>query len=301
MAIDQIYLLGPEGTFSDHAARRFRDHLARNGQSKTPDLSYTRSIPEALELASQHPLSRAVTPIENSESGIVVATQDHLTRYGLFIEWEISVRVRFRILSDVPLAEVVGLYVHPVAFEQCDTFVARQLPRARPTFTRSNIDSAMRWRDAAPSEHMAAIVPYDHTSDRSAFVDLSDIQNDQQNTTRFIVARSGRGMLADYTRAKTSLVISPDADRPGLLFEILSVFKKHNINLCRIESRPARTRPWAYVFFMDITNNTGTSDAMRELFAGRWTVTLLGTYDELPLLPSEGGASHSRSAPPPSR
>jgi prephenate dehydratase len=298
MAIDQIYLLGPEGTFSDHAARRFRDHLARSGQAKAPDLSYTRSIPEALELASQHPLSRAVTPIENSESGIVVVTQDHVARYGLFIDWEISVRVRFRILSDVPLAEVVGIYVHPVAFEQCDTFVARQLPRARPTFTRSNIDSAMRWRDAAPSEHMAAIVPYDHTSDRSAFVDLPDIQNDQQNTTRFVVVRSGRGVQADYARTKTSLLISPDADRPGLLFEILSVFKKHNINLCRIESRPARTRPWAYVFFMDITNNAGTSDAMRELHAGRWTVTLLGTYDELPLAaPDAATPSRAPAAP----
>jgi prephenate dehydratase len=282
MAIDQIYLLGPEGTFSDHAARRFREHLSRTGQAKVPDLSYTRSIPEALELASQHPLSRAVTPIENSESGIVVATQDHLARHELFIDCEISVAVRFRILSDAPLAEVIGLYVHPVALEQCDTFVARQLPRARPTFTRSNIDSAIRWRDSAPADRIAAIVPYDVVPGRNAFVDVQDIQNDQQNTTRFVVARSGRGVQPDYTRTKTSLLISPDADRPGLLFEILSVFKKHNINLCRIESRPARTRPWAYVFYMDITNNAGSAEAVRELFAGRWTVTVLGTYSELP-------------------
>jgi prephenate dehydratase len=285
MAIDQIYLLGPEGTFSDHAARRFREHLARAGQATVPNLSYTRSIPEALELASQHPLSRAVTPIENSESGIVVATQDHLSRYGLFIEWEISVAVRFRLVSDAPLAEVVGLYVHPVALEQCDTFVARQLPRARPTFTRSNVDSGVRWRDSAPGDRMAAIVPYDYAPGRNAFVDVQNIQNDEQNTTRFVVARSGRGVQPDYTRARTSLLISPDADRPGLLFEILSVFKKHNINLCRIESRPARTRPWAYVFYMDITNNAGTAEAVRELFAGRWTVTVLGTFTELPATP----------------
>jgi prephenate dehydratase len=281
MAIDQIYLLGPEGTFSDHAARRFRDYLTRSGQSKVPDLFYTRSIPEALELASQHPLSRAVTPIENSESGIVVATQDHLARHRLFIDLEISVPVRFRVLSDAPLAEVVGLYVHPVALEQCDTFVARQMPRARPTFTRSNVDSAIRWQDSTAVERLAAIVPYDYTPGRGAFVDVQNIQNDQQNTTRFVVARSGRGVQPDYTRHKTSLLISPDADRPGLLFDILNVFKKHNINLCRIESRPARTRPWAYVFYMDITNNAGSADAVRELFSGRWTVTVLGTFDEL--------------------
>lgn len=282
MPIDQIFLLGPEGTFSDHAARRFREYLAKNGQSKVPDLSYTRSIPEALELAARHPFSRAVTPIENSESGIVVATQDHLARHDLFVEWEIGVRVRFRILSDVPLAEVAGLYVHPVALEQCDAFVSHHLPNARPTFTRSNIDSAVRWREAAPSDRLAAIVPHDAEPARPAFVDLADIQNDRENTTRFVVTRSGRAVTPDYGRAKTSLLITPDADRPGLLFEILSVFKKHAINLCRIESRPAHTKPWAYVFFMDITNNAETGEAIRELSAAPWRVTVLGTFDELP-------------------
>jgi prephenate dehydratase len=52
--------------------------------------------------------------------------------------------------------------------------------------------------------------------------------------------------------------------------------------LCRIESRPERTRPWAYVFYMDITNNERTEEAVRELFAGPWKVVLLGTYDALP-------------------
>ena len=285
MAIDQIYLLGPEGTFSDRAARRFREYVARTGEGKAADVSYTRSIPEALELASRHPLSRAITPLENSDSGIVVATQDHLARYGLFIDWQISVPVRYRILADVPLAEVVDLFVHPVALEQCDTFVARQLPRARPAFTRSNVDSGVRWRDASPADHSAAIVPFDFAAPRRTFVDVTDVQNDRQNTTRFVVVRDGRGVQPEWTRAKTSLLISPDADRPGLLFEILSVFKKHDINLCRIESRPARTRPWAYLFYVDIDNNIRTPDAMRELIAGRWTVTVLGTYDELPPSP----------------
>jgi prephenate dehydratase len=67
-----------------------------------------------------------------------------------------------------------------------------------------------------------------------------------------------------------------------LLFDILSAFKKHGINLCRIESRPARTSPWAYVFYLDITNNEKSADAVRELMAGPWNVVLLGTFDALP-------------------
>jgi prephenate dehydratase len=97
-----------------------------------------------------------------------------------------------------------------------------------------------------------------------------------------VVVRGGSDKTGDFSRAKTSLLIEPDADRPGLLFEILSVFRKHGINLCRIESRPARTHPWAYVFYMDITNNEKSAEALQELHAGRWNVVLLGTFDALP-------------------
>jgi prephenate dehydratase len=280
MPIDKIYLLGPEGTFSDHAARRLNEYLAQRGE--TPTLSYTRSIPEALELASRDERSRAVAPIENSETGTVVATQDHLAKYGLFIDWEVSIKIRMTLVSDAPVGEVRRLYTHPVAQGQCDVFIAKQLPSAEVQSTRSNVDSGIRWAAAAPEEKAAAIVPWDYNPQRSPSVRIADIQNDEQNTTRFVVVRGGGDKTGDFSRAKTSLLIEPDADRPGLLFEILSVFRKHGINLCRIESRPARTHPWAYVFYMDITNNDKSGEAVKELLAGKWNVVLLGTFDALP-------------------
>ena len=91
MPIDRIYVLGPEGTFSDTAARRLQEHVIRTGEAREVELCYTRSIPEALEFASRDPAVRAVAPIENSESGTVAITQDHLAKYGLFVEWEINV------------------------------------------------------------------------------------------------------------------------------------------------------------------------------------------------------------------
>jgi prephenate dehydratase len=283
MSIDRIYALGPEGTFSDVAARRLRAHLAAGGGTDRIQIVYTRTIPEALERAASDPSSRSVAPIENSETGMVVATQDHLAKYGLRIEWELSVRVRYHILADTELEEVSRLYVHPVAQEQCDIFIAQRMAHAETVATRSNADSAIRWAAAPPAERAGAIVPLDYAAPRPAVADIADIQNDLQNMTRFVVVRGHDGLEEDFRRKKTSLLIEPDADRPGLLFEILSVFKKHDINLCRIESRPARTRPWAYVFYLDITNNAHSDAAIRELRAGKWNVVLLGTFDALPL------------------
>jgi prephenate dehydratase len=283
MSIDRIYALGPEGTFSDVAARRLRAHLlGKEPRAEGIQIVYSRTIPEALERAAGDASSRAVAPIENSETGMVVATQDHLAKYGLRIEWELGVRVRYHLLSDAPLEQVARLYVHPVAQEQCDIFIARQLPRAETVATRSNADSAVRWSATIPDERSAAIVPLDYAAPRAPVADVADVQNDEQNTTRFVVVRGGADVHEDFGRTKTSLLIEPDADRPGLLFEILSVFKRHGINLCRIESRPARTRPWAYVFYLDITNNEHTGTAVAELRRGKWNVVLLGTFDGLP-------------------
>jgi prephenate dehydratase len=282
MSIDRIYALGPEGTFSDVAARRLRAHLLGQEPGATIQIVYSRTIPEALERAAGDASSRAVAPIENSETGMVVATQDHLAKYGLRIEWELGVRVRYHLVADALLEHVTRLFVHPVAQEQCDIFIARHLPRAETVATRSNADSAVRWSAAKADEHSAAIVPLDYTAPRGPVADIADVQNDVQNTTRFVVVRGGSDAGEDFARKKTSLLVEPDADRPGLLFEILSVFKRHDINLCRIESRPARTSPWAYVFYLDITNNEHSGAAVAELRRGKWNVVLLGTFDPLP-------------------
>jgi len=41
-------------------------------------------------------------------------------------------------------------------------------------------------------------------------------------------------------------------NRPGALFELLELFKKRNVNMTRIESRPSPSGLWDYAFFVDI-------------------------------------------------
>jgi prephenate dehydratase len=125
-------------------------------------------------------------------------------------------------------------------------------------------------------------VPLDYAERFPELTRDVDIQNDKQNTTRFLVVRvDPRDRVPDFTRARASIVVEPSEDRPGLLHDILGVFRRCGINLCRIESRPARTRPWAYVFYLDIDNNEHSGAALSELRASSATVRLLGSYDVL--------------------
>jgi prephenate dehydratase len=275
-----IYALGPEGTFSDRAAQRLAVHLGETGLS--PRIVYTTTIPEALNRAIADPAGIAVVPIENSDSGSIAITQDLLGLHPLLIEWEIQIRVRFGILARTPLDEVEELLVHPVAHAQCSLFLSDRLPMANAILTSSNTDSGEQFFRAGDGARRAAIVPIDYAERFPELTKAVDIQNDKQNTTRFLAVRvDPRNRVPDLTRARASLVVEPSEDRPGLLHDLLGVFRRYGINLCRIESRPARTRPWAYVFYLDIDNNEHSAAALSELRASAGTVRLLGAYDVL--------------------
>ncbi|MDH4249036.1 MAG: hypothetical protein OEW39_14625, partial [Deltaproteobacteria bacterium] len=238
----RIFTLGPEGTFSDKATRRLLEHLRRQHPASAPEILYTRTIPEVLSRTQADGESLGVLPIENSDAGTVVPAQDALGRHQVVIIYELSLQVRFCLLAQGPLAQVKKLFAQPVALEQCNQYVSRNLPGAETSLTHSNTESGHLYLEARAQGHVAAIVPpefaAEHLSERVA----EDIQNYRDNTTRFVVIAPRQGTGApDFSRHKTSLLVDPGEDRPGLLYDILSVFKRHGVNLTRLESRPART------------------------------------------------------------
>ena len=94
------------------------------------------------------------------------------------------------------------------------------------------------------------------------------IEDEPGNTTRFVVI--GRQAVGATGRDKTSVLFST-RDRPGALYELLQSFKKRDINMTRIESRPSRRGNWSYVFYVDFeghaadANVTAALDELEEL------------------------------------
>ena len=69
-------------------------------------------------------------------------------------------------------------------------------------------------------------------------------------------------------------------DVPGALFKALAVFALRDINLSRIESRPARSRPFEYVFYVDLLRglDRDARNALRHLGEITRFVKVLGVY-----------------------
>ena len=54
-------------------------------------------------------------------------------------------------------------------------------------------------------------------------------------------------------------------DKPGALYNALKPFKNANINLTKIESRPAKMRKWEYIFFVDFIGHIEDEEVQKTL------------------------------------
>src|SRR5256885_852876 len=69
--------------------------------------------------------------------------------------------------------------------------------------------------------------------------------------------------------------------RPGTLAHALAAFAAAGLNLTKLESRPDRTTPWEYLFYLDIEARAADppmASAIRDLEAQGAVVIVLGDY-----------------------
>ena len=270
----QIFTLGPEGTFSDEAAQKIR------GDGVV--VTYTGTFAEALFRVTEEPDSVAVVPIENSVAGTVAQVQDSLVNNKLVILGEINLLIEYSLLSNAVPENVKLCYAHPQALEQSSKFLSKNLTASQNQLTRSNVDSGIQFLEAIKSDKkaLAAIVPASFADSYPEWKVASGIQDYHNNTTRFLIVRPRRDNEEhDFLRKKTSLYVEFQEDRSGLLYELLSVFNLFQINLCRLESRPAKDTPWAYVFYVDFYNTEHTKACLDAMQVTKFNYKVIGSYD----------------------
>ncbi|HQZ04096.1 MAG TPA: ACT domain-containing protein, partial [Thauera sp.] len=105
-----------------------------------------------------------------------------------------------------------------------------------------------------------------------------NIEDDPNNTTRFLV-------IADHDagpsgRDRTSLVFSA-SNRPGAIHTLLEPLARHGVDMTKLQSRPARSGLWEYVFYADINGHQqdpAVVAALKELADRAAFVKVLGSY-----------------------
>ena len=105
-----------------------------------------------------------------------------------------------------------------------------------------------------------------------------DVQDNPGNATRFLVL--GRQCGTPTGRDRTSIMFCV-ADKPGALHSSLAPFRRYQINMTKIESRPSKRKAWEYFFFVDIDGHTSdpkVGKALAQLGEHCVFVKVLGSY-----------------------
>lgn len=104
------------------------------------------------------------------------------------------------------------------------------------------------------------------------------------NTTRFLVIT--RAPVEFDTsleiRHKYFLAFNVEDDQPGALSNVLNVFKKYNLNLTSLHSRPSLVHAWTYTFLVEFEEDSGeklTRQALEEMEKFCVKFKVLGRYE----------------------
>jgi prephenate dehydratase len=81
---------------------------------------------------------------------------------------------------------------------------------------------------------------------------------------------------------KSSLIYSV-SDKPGALFETLRIFAQNDVNIVKLESRPIHSRPWEYMFYVDLETDVtevGRTHILAQLKENTEFFKFLGSYNK---------------------
>lgn len=270
---------GEPGAFAEEAVLTFF-----GGDVEALPVPSWRAVFEAVREGS---VDAGTVAIESSLAGSIRETYDLLNEFydeGTRIVGEASVPVRLALLAlpGQSLDWIERVYSHAQALAQADEFLRGRDWQVMTTYNtagaaRMIADGRERRAGAIASPRVAALYGLEILAD--------NVQAGDDNRTRFaILAREGSPAADRAGRIegprRTTLVFAV-RNVPGSLHRCLGAFADRGVNLSRLESRPARTARWEYVFWVDLDADAAEpacAAAIEDLRADAQMVRILGSY-----------------------
>ncbi len=266
----RIVFQGVEGAYSQQALKEFF--------GEDCDSYHVETWKDAMEEIKSGKADFAVLPIENSSAGVISENYDLLAAYDHYIVGEQILKVNHALLGlpDARLEQIRCVYSHPQALMQCGAYLEEHRDWKRISLKNTAV-AAKKIREEGDVSQAA--IASGITADIYGLKVLAGaIQNNQNNSTRFIIVTGKR-------------VYSPKAEKISICFELphksgslhraLSHFIYNNLNMTNIQSRTIPGKNWEYRFFIDFEgtfSSTSVQNALMGLREETESLRILGTY-----------------------
>jgi len=273
--LKRVAFQGIEGAYSELAGRK---HFS-------PFLEQTLfigvdTLEQVVNSVEDGDVDYGLVPVENTTAGSINEVYDLLSVAQLSIVGEEIVRIEHCLLAieDVPLVNIRQIYSHPQALAECIKFVSK-LPNCQAL---PYADSAMAAKKVKEDNNpgVAAIGSEEAGRLYGLKVLRRNIEDQQNNFTRFLILARKPSVIDLRIPCKTSLIMSTSHEE-GALLKALSLLHDYKINLAKLESRPIPGMPFQYLFYIDFEGNAAdprVAEALEKLRSTTTSMKVLGSY-----------------------
>jgi prephenate dehydratase len=271
MGSKRIAFQGAAGAYSEEAIALLDPHAESQPYREFRDVA---------QAVLEHAAELGLLPIENSVVGSIAQNFDLIAESGLAIVGEVVSTVHHCLLG-VPGAArdaVRRVLSHPVALAQCERFL-RSLAGVEVVAFYDTAGAAAEV--ARQGDRSLAAIAGALAAERYGLAILAErIEDEPHNQTRFLLVAAEAASPPAGVPAKTTLLLKLP-HRPGTLARALAPIAAAGLNLTKLESRPDRTTPWEYLFYLDVEGRAADpamAGAIRDLEAQGAVVIVLGDY-----------------------
>jgi len=234
-----VAYLGPKATFCHEAAIKYF--------GEANNLMPVTRIDDVFRRVINGEANFGVVPIENSVAGTIVDSMDLFVTTNAKIHDEVTLEIRQNLMAKIKHEAIKKIYSHSSSLYQCSKYLIDNFPKSEYIETTSNAKAAQH---AAEEPDAASIGPALCAKEYGLNMLEESINDYKHNETKFFIIAKNTSL----EQKNKSMIIFSVINKPGSLYHALKAFKRHRINMTKIESRPSKIRKWDYVFIVEYEN-----------------------------------------------
>lgn len=236
---------------------------------------------EAFEAVKSGDCVLGMIPIENSIAGRVTEVHHLLPASGLKIVGERFKPIHFQLMVNpgVTLEDVKTVVSMPIALGQCRKTIRRLKAATEPA---GDTAGAARQLAERPDPTRAAIAPALAAETYGLDILLRDIEDEHNNTTRFLVMAAEKNVVpAPFTAPCITSFVFRVRNMPAALYKALGGFATNGVNMTKLESYMENGAFTATFFYAEVDGrpeDRGLALAFEELHFFSERFEILGVF-----------------------
>lgn len=265
----RIAIQGEAGSFHHQAAKLWL--------ADSPTIIPKETFSQTIKSLVTGEADQAVIAVENTLYGSINEVLDLIEAHSYPVIGEIFLHIQQQLigLPNANAQDIKRIYSHPVALVQCERYLDKHFPHAE-RIEYHDTAASVRFIKEQNDPHAAAIAGTEAASLYQLPVLKSNIQDNQENYTRFLVIDPQKNTPSNAS--KSSLVITTN-HTAGSLSYALAVFAEAGVNLTKLQSRPIVGDPWRYKFYIDVEVAGNTlHELIAKIKTNGTAVKILGEY-----------------------